>query len=263
MLFSRIYLKLKKEYKKMMSIFLYRISGSYVENYLKLQKLKDIHKGKRAFIICNGPSLKSEDLTTIYNSGEISFASNKIHKIFSKTPWRPMYYTVMDENYQFSLIDIMNLIPAKYKFFRVESWISTRKVSGSKIFLNTIGGRKLLKECRFSDNCSKVVFTVATVTYTMIQLAVYMGIKEIYIIGCDNSYSREINKDGTYVDYNVKSYFEGSDNSDQLMAASVWQMNIAFECARKYADTHGIKIYNATRGGNLNAFERVCFDSLF
>ena len=61
----------------------------------------------------------------------------------------------------------------------------------------------------------------------------------------------------------MKSYFEGSDDSDQRMAASVWQMNIAYECARKYADMHGIKIYNATRGGNLNVFERVCFDSLF
>lgn len=263
MLFTRIYLKLKKEYRKIISVFLYRISRSYTENYYKLQKLKDIHKGKRAFIVCNGPSLRSEDLTTIYKFGEISFASNKIHKIFSKTPWRPMYYTVMDENYQFSLVDIMNLIPAKCKFFRIESWAFTRKVKGDKVFLNTIGGRNLLKECRFSDNCSKVVFTVATVTYTMIQLAVYMGIKDIYIIGCDNNYSREINKDGTYIDYNVKSYFEGSDDSDQRMAASVWQMNIAYECARKYADMHGIKIYNATRGGNLNVFERVCFDSLF
>ena len=38
---------------------------------------------------------------------------------------------------------------------------------------------------------------------------------------------------------------------------------LAYQSAKKYADAHGIKIYNATRGGNLEVFERVDFDSLF
>jgi len=33
--------------------------------------------------------------------------------------------------------------------------------------------------------------------------------------------------------------------------------------ARKYADSHGIVIKNAGRGGKLENFERVDFDSLF
>ena len=40
-------------------------------------------------------------------------------------------------------------------------------------------------------------------------------------------------------------------------------MDIAYDYARKYADSNGIKIYNATRGGCLEAFQRVNFDSLF
>lgn len=38
---------------------------------------------------------------------------------------------------------------------------------------------------------------------------------------------------------------------------------MTFEKAREYADGHGIKIYNATRGGKLEVFERVNFDKLF
>lgn len=38
---------------------------------------------------------------------------------------------------------------------------------------------------------------------------------------------------------------------------------MAFEKAKEYADGHGIKIYNATRGGKLEVFERVNFDALF
>ncbi len=32
--------------------------------------------------------------------------------------------------------------------------------------------------------------------------------------------------------------------------------------AKNYADSHGIKILNATRGGKLEVFERVNFDEI-
>lgn len=37
----------------------------------------------------------------------------------------------------------------------------------------------------------------------------------------------------------------------------------AYKSARLYAENHGIKIYNATRGGELEVFERVNFDDIF
>lgn len=37
----------------------------------------------------------------------------------------------------------------------------------------------------------------------------------------------------------------------------------AHQSIKYYAETHGIKIYNATRGGMLEIFERVEFDKLF
>ena len=37
-------------------------------------------------------------------------------------------------------------------------------------------------------------------------------------------------------------------------------MNKAFEVAREYCDKNGIEIYNATRGGYLEAFKRIDFD---
>ena len=37
----------------------------------------------------------------------------------------------------------------------------------------------------------------------------------------------------------------------------------AFQKAELYSRAHGFRIFNATRGGKLEAFERVDFDSLF
>lgn len=32
--------------------------------------------------------------------------------------------------------------------------------------------------------------------------------------------------------------------------------------AKQYADTHGVRIFNATRGGKLDVFERVDLDEI-
>ena len=37
----------------------------------------------------------------------------------------------------------------------------------------------------------------------------------------------------------------------------------AFEVAKQYADSHEIKIYNDTRGGKLEVFERKNLDEVF
>ncbi|MBP8164981.1 MAG: hypothetical protein KAX86_06040, partial [Anaerolineales bacterium] len=50
------------------------------ESIRRLAELKDIHKGKRAFVIGNGPSLKQTDLSKLKN--EITFGMNRIYVIF-------------------------------------------------------------------------------------------------------------------------------------------------------------------------------------
>ena len=48
-----------------------------------------------------------------------------------------------------------------------------------------------------------------------------------------------------------------------LKPAPTWELQTAFEAAEKLSGKYGMKLYNATRGGKLEAFERVDFDSLF
>lgn len=260
---GKIYRYLRTIYRAKVSHILYFINKADSTNKELLNTLKDKHVNKRAFIVCNGPSLKADDLSLLHKKGEITFACNKIDKIFPQTAWRPTYYAVLDETYQHSLLTTMNIVPSEVKFFRKESYLTTRKVKGNRIFLNAIGGRELLEDSKFSEDASQCIYTIATTTYSLMQLAVYMGIREIYIIGCDNSYGLEIMPDGTVIDTGRQSYFAGSKESEQKTAASPWEMNIAYEFARKYADSHNIHIYNATRGGYLESFERVNFESLF
>lgn len=250
---------LRKQYGKL----LFFLAGREQKNTKHLKQLRNRYAGKRCFIVCNGPSLKATDLNRIHENGDLSFASNKIDKIFTYTKWRPTFYTIMDENYQYTLLETMNRIPAEVKFFRKNSYQVTQKVKGEVVWLNAKGDRKLLASPRFAEDCTNGLYTIATVTYAMFELAVHMGIKEMYIIGCDNSYGLEKRKDGTVVNHGTASYFAGSDEKSSKVVGATWEMNIAYEYARKYAESHGIRIYNATRGGHLEAFERIDFDELF
>lgn len=255
--------RLKKSFREHWSLLLFHKGTTEVENRKRVELLKNAYKNRRIFIVCNGPSLKACDLDKIAQNGDYSFASNKINKIFSQTVWRPSFYCVLDEGYQYSLLSTMREIPAQVKFFRTVSYMTTRKAGGNCLFINVDGSRELLYRPDFAEDCSEKLYAIATVTYSMLQLAVHMGFREIYIIGCDNSYGLERKKDGTIVNHGKDSYFEGSDPKDSSLVSSTWEMNIAYEFAREYADSHGIKIYNATRGGYLSAFERIDFDSLF
>ena len=63
-------------------------------NNLDIRKLKNIHQGKRAFFIGNGPSLRISDLELL--NDEITFGCNKIYLAFEQTDWRPTYYSITD-----------------------------------------------------------------------------------------------------------------------------------------------------------------------
>lgn len=62
------------------------------KNDVAIQKMKRVYKGKRCFIVGNGPSLKTEDLELLKK--EITFGSNGIFHLYGRTEWRPTFYFV-------------------------------------------------------------------------------------------------------------------------------------------------------------------------
>lgn len=246
------------KYCNLCMYFLHQEDGINIET---LRSLKNKYLGQRCFIVCTGPSLKKEDLDVLYNNEEITFSCNKIDKIFEQTKWRPTFYCVTDEHYQHTLLDTMNIVPSIMQFYSKESFLTTRKCKNPHVWLNT--HRRLQPGKMFSYDLTDHINDYGTVTYDLIQLAVYLGFKYIYIIGCDHSYARQINKDGSVSINNSPSYFSGSDSENQEVLTDVGVMDIAYEQAKLEMEKGAFKIFNATRGGKLEYFPRVEFDSLF
>ena len=149
-------------------------------------------------------------------------------------------------------------IPAEMK------WYDGINMSGVNYFhiINSDKDNKPL----FSDNIAKYVVNSKTVVFTAIQFAVYMGMKEIYLMGVDHHFHTSINSQGEIVvDPTAKDYFSDDYNRDRenLYIPNTDLSTLTYVAAKEYADTHGIEIYNATHGGKLEVFPRVDFDSLF
>lgn len=219
----------------------------------QMKDIKDIHKdAERCFIIGNGPSLRVEDLDKLKN--EITFSSNKIYKSFDKTDWRPYYYVVDDRNYVQD-VETNTQIPSVKTFIGLEDNNELlQKYIGSKVIVF----RKITSIVdnlpQISKNFGEYLGAGYTVALTQFQLAAAMGIKKIYFIGTDCSYSN--NSSGK------TNWFYGSDSNAQVPIGDESGLFKAFYAIKNYAEENDIEVYNATRGGKLEVFPRVKLDEL-
>ena len=226
----------------------------------ELECFKDIHKGDRCFIIGNGPSLKSEDLDILHNYGEICFGVNRIDLMYDKTPWRADYFVSTGieqaciDNVENHLKNISGdkFIPAWYR----RNTRFTKDDSSFNYFFMQPQFRNydVPNHHGFSDDITKRLFECYTVIFAAFQIAAYMGFSEIYLLGIDNG---------------GKGHFYEYKDCDNAVAGLGLHHSIAYlmqpdwEEAEMYSRSHGFRVYNATRGGALEVFERVSFDSLF
>ena len=229
-----------------------------------ISSYKNKYYGDSCFVIGNGPSLLPGDLTTLASIHIVTFAANRIYNIYRQTAWRPDFISISDDGLSMDKQHIRNLnfSYAQVCFARDQFTWRLRSLKSPKCLLKTDYRRSLLKAPEFAPDPDKLIYDIATVTYYNLQLAAYMGFKNIYLLGCDSSYSLDQKADGTIVkNEGSADYFQGgaSPASSPVLAAT-YEMDIAYRCAREYANAHGFCIFNATRGGKLELFQRVAFE---
>lgn len=237
-----------------------------------IRTLKGIHEGERCFVIGNGPSLKAEDLGKI--KGEYSFAANRIYLMYEKTEWRPTYFMCQDHQLIRSIVDYYKTCREKVIIGYHALYNYKIDVPGAYYYLDdSRDSNRIAQQIEFSDQADKVLYDGGSVSYAALQMAVYMGFKKIYLLGMDHDFSRTLDKnrriikhDNVKEDYFDKRYIEAYkqfEKKGKIFAVPDKQlMDLAFEATKKYCDAHNIKVYNVTRGGKLEVFERVDFDKI-
>lgn len=228
--------------------------------------LRGRYSGHRGFIVGNGPSLGIEDLDLLVD--EITIASNKIFLAFPKTRWRPTFYTIVDNlvwekvQDQASLHDLTPILP---DYLPVP-----RKYVTSTHTFHCLGNAADLSSKRndllFSDDFRVGAYGGYTVTYENLQLAAFLGLDPIYIIGCDHNYQGEKNtqKNKAITTTHAQNHFLPNyrEPGELVNPAPITEMDLSYEIAMQYSRQSNVRIFNATRGGMLEVFPRISFDSL-
>lgn len=228
-----------------------------------------IHQNERAFLIGNGPSLRIEDLSRLKN--EITFSTNEIYGVFPHTQWRPTYYIIEDRigaEKNFSSPQMLDMMLSNAKMVLCSELTNTYRRCAEKPCDNLFFYKPKLDTQRneYLDFSGKpvegVVLGEGTSMYSMYQFAMHMGIKEIFLVGVDCSYPRVIDDKGNIIELGVgNAHAEFIPELETVpTVANVNKMIRDHMSAKMYADAHGVKIYNATRGGQLEVFPRVDLD---
>lgn len=222
----------------------------------RIQKLKDAYDGERCFIVCTGPSLKMNDLDIIRN--EYSFGMNSIHLAYNKTDWRPSFYVCIDSYAQERM---SNEYTIDYSQIAKEYVMLNKMIPSSdedyiyKILTNYGNHKKNSKGVIVEGDISICAYDCFSVTNFALTCAIFMGFKEIYLIGCDCNY------DGKTIHF-VKSKLDPKEEEKNRWSNAVELSIEGYSAMKEYADQMDVKIYNATRGGYLEIFDRVDFDSI-
>lgn len=228
-----------------------------IENKKKLQQYRDIHKGKRCFIIANGPSLKQTDLSLLKD--EITIGMNRIYLMKDVNGFVPKYLVVADIDIQLKqFAEEYNKVTVP-RFFH---W-NTRNLfdkSDSLMFF------KESFDPSFQPDVTLQIGTGKSVTYTCMQLAYYFGCSEVILIGKDHNYNisgtphSSINSDGKEDNHFIKGYYKKGMKWD---VPDFIGEEFAYSLARKAFEQDGRKILDATIGGKLTVFEKIDYYSLF
>lgn len=232
----------------------------------RLGALKDIHRGKRCFILGNGPSLRQIDLLKL--SGEFTFGMNRIYLLFPELGFTTTYIVSINDLVIEQYADeIMALSIPKFltwrarRFFQRETFDIQRSKSDMPTFLYTT-----YTGPRFACNAAGRLWEGATVTYVTLQLAYHMGFEQVILIGVDHNFV-------TKGDPNQTVISEGGDPnhfaSNYFGKGFRWQLPDLKTSERAYRMAHAVylasgrQIQDATVGGNLTVFPKVDYNSLF
>lgn len=234
-----------------------RCHGVLGNQYSDIKALKGKYDGKRCFIICTGPSLTTEDLEKIRD--EYTFGMNSICLLDDKTSFRPTFYGCNDLGVYKKLKSSIE----QYCGNQIEVFVSDRIKrhgdikKGWHVFPENVAYHtydRWFKQnfwCKFSGDCYRTVYGMHSITHSLIQLAVYMGFKEIYLLGADCNFPK-----------GKQIHFQDYDVPDTTIDTARERNIAGYKEVKKQMNQYEFTVFNATRGGALEVFERINLDDL-
>ncbi len=228
------------------------------ESRRRMAAFKDIHCGRRCFIIGNGPSLKQTDLAKL--KGEFTFGMNRIYLLFPELGFTTTFFVSINDLVIEQCAGEIAALPTP-KFIAWHSNRHFQRFPGDMVFLyTTYTGRQ------FAYDMTRRVWEGATVTNVALQLAFYMGFEKVILIGVDHNFTSKGDANKTVVS-------TGDDpnhfSANYFGKGFRWQLpdletsELAYTMAREAYRKAGREVLDATVDGKLAVFPKADYASLF
>lgn len=226
----------------------------------RCESFRNKYAGQRCFVTCTGPSLTISDVEKL--AGEKTFGVNSILKAYPLTKWRPDFYVMVDiiayRDYYSKDEALIDTMCKEQAFLHYRCL--TKSAHGKEIlvpvnFINHNRGRMKRNKITLSKDASICINDCFTVTIMAIQLAIYMGFKEIYLLGCDCNYKAEKS-------HFIEGEWDKKNRGKKWLDVAVARSINGYIETKKFADAQGVKIFNSTRGGMLEVFPRKSLEDV-
>ena len=250
------------------------------------EKLKDIHRGKRCFIIGTGPSINNQDLTLLKD--EQTIVVNAFWRHHQYTKIRPKYHIIADA-------DILRNNTENFwtkEFVQFESQV---RESGTSLLLNILmkdylesnnyysGIDKYYlafngsfnEKLKFNIELDKILPYGKNVMISGLIAAAYMGFEKIYLLGCEHDvlayrYPRQSDHFYNERQYNLSSPEEVKKYAlDDVVSYEnlIHHVQVLFQNYRllkkKLSITNPrLKIFNATPNSFLDVFPSADYETI-
>jgi hypothetical protein len=233
-------------------------SPVWMKNKQRLKNWRDRFKGKRCFVVGNGPSLRNTDLSKLEN--EFTFGMNRIYLAFEEYDFKTSCLVSVND----LVLEQCHQDISALKIPRFITWRARRYFDAGPetLFLDT---DYTLPE-NFSGDAASRLFEGFTVTYVCLQLAFFMGFQEAILIGVDHNFvtkgpaNATVTSQGEDPNHFTDNYF-GKGFRWQL--PDLEGSERAYRMARKAYEADGRRILDATVGGKLDIFPKADYDALF
>jgi len=228
------------------------------------------HAGRRGFILCSGPSIKTQDLKLLRGETCIGVSNFFVHPDYAAI--NPGYHCVAPLHPPFTEADGV-------RWFREMEPV----LAGRELFLGhtdraLVETHRLFAQTRvhylayagFSwshpgghpIDLDRILPPAQSVSIMALQVALGLGFSEIYLLGADhtsiNFQTGQYNYQHFYTGQRANALGEDTPPTDLGPIfdsyAELWRQ---YRALRALAARRGVRIFNATRGGLLDLFPRV------
>lgn len=222
---------------------------------------KNRFSGERCFILGTGPSLRLLTSDQIENlKGEYLFGVNSFYKADKFKILKPSFYALTDTKY----LDVSSGEFSKvFKSYKEEPPVLITDYRSKAVLDDSLSfkGTVFLYQKNYPISNMRLDLSgnssiTMNVVGTCIQSAIYMGFKEIYLLGCDYSAFCNLGEGHCYDDAAELSDLKESSYNLAFYLKYYHLTTVFHYLLRKEADKVGVRVINVTESSLLDAYPK-------